>query len=112
MTSKHKKRQKNDMQPQFSYVHWLRWVIENFLMNITINSLLREAPQSVHIQVDNENYKYEFGSQAEHPIAYEQLYPYKSEFELKKYQSFAQIIPSHCYNSVWFIIEIGREWYK
>ena len=75
ITSKHKKRQKNDMQPQFSYIHWLRWVIEiNFLVNITINFLLREAPQSVHVQVDNETYKYEFGSQAEHPIAYISYY--------------------------------------
>ena len=26
VTSRHKKRQKNDMQPEFSYIHWLRLV--------------------------------------------------------------------------------------
>ena len=35
-----------------------------------MNSLLREAPKSVHVQVDSETYKYEFGNQAGRPIAY------------------------------------------
>ena len=36
VTSRHKKRQKNDMQPEFSYIHWLRLVIEVMFL-VTIN---------------------------------------------------------------------------
>ena len=51
VTSRHKKRQKNDMQPEFSYAHWLR-----------------EAPQSSHVTVDQEKYKYELVKGG--PVAY------------------------------------------
>ena len=38
VTSRHKKRQKNDMQPEFSYIHWLRLVVEiMFLESIKWN---------------------------------------------------------------------------
>ena len=42
VTSRHKKRQKNDMQPEFSYINWVI-----------------EAPKSTHVKVDPEKYKYE-----------------------------------------------------
>ena len=42
ITSSHKKRQKNDMQTQFSYVHWLR-----------------EAPKSTFVNIDIAKYKHE-----------------------------------------------------
>ena len=51
VTSRHKKRQKNDMQPEFSYAHWLR-----------------EAPKSSHVEVDQEKYKYELVKGG--PVAY------------------------------------------
>ena len=51
VTSRHKKRQKNDMQPEFSYAHWLR-----------------EAPKSSHVKVDQEKYKYELVKGG--PVAY------------------------------------------
>ena len=51
VTSHHKKRQKNDMQPEFSYAHWLR-----------------EAPKSSHVTVDQEKYKYELVKGG--PVAY------------------------------------------
>ena len=51
VTSRHKKRQKNDMQPQFSYAHWLR-----------------EAPKSDHVTVDKEKYKCELITGG--PVAY------------------------------------------
>merc|ERR1712131_392745 len=51
VTSRHKKRQKNDMQPEFSYAHWLR-----------------EAPKSSHVTVDQEKYKYELVQGG--PVAY------------------------------------------
>ena len=40
VTSKHKKRQKNDMQTEFSYIHWLI-----------------EAPKSTKVKVDRNLYK-------------------------------------------------------
>ena len=51
VTSRHKKRQKNDMQPEFSYAHWLR-----------------EAPKSSHVKVDKEKYKYQLIKGG--PVAY------------------------------------------
>ena len=42
VTSRHKNRQKNDMQPEFSYAHWLK-----------------EATKSENVKVDPEKYKYE-----------------------------------------------------
>ena len=39
LTSSHKKRQKNDMQPEFAYVHWLQ-----------------EAPKSKNVKVDSTEY--------------------------------------------------------
>lgn len=63
ITSRHKKRQKNDMQPEFSYIHWLRLVVEvMFLVSFNVKSLFREAPKSTHVDIDSENYKYEFGT--------------------------------------------------
>jgi len=44
VTSAHKKRQKNDMQPEFSYVHWLV-----------------EAPNSKYVTVNIDEYKNEPG---------------------------------------------------
>jgi len=40
LTSRHKKRQKNDMQPEFAYVHWLQ-----------------EAPKSKNVKVDPNEYR-------------------------------------------------------
>ena len=78
ITSHHKKRQKNDMQPEFSYVNWLRLVIQVFSLYLyRINYtkyLLREAPKSAHVQINSENYKYEFGDTSGKPIAYISYY--------------------------------------
>ena len=83
ITSRHKKRQKNDMQPQFSYVHWLRWFIDIMLLDRKFQwlFLLREAPKSTHVDIKSEAYKYEFGSQAEHPISY---IPYYNDMKRNK----------------------------
>ena len=51
VTSRHKNRQKNDMQPEFSYFHWLK-----------------EAAKSKNIKVDPEKYKYEIMGGG--PVAY------------------------------------------
>ena len=42
VTSHHKNRRKNDMQPEFSYVHWLK-----------------EATKSEYLKVDPKRYKHE-----------------------------------------------------
>ena len=42
VTSRHKNRRKNDMQPEFSYAHWLK-----------------EATKSEYIKVDANRYKHE-----------------------------------------------------
>ena len=51
VTSRHKSRQKNDMQPEFSYFHWLK-----------------EAAKSKNLKVDPEKYKYEIMGGG--PVAY------------------------------------------
>ena len=51
VTSRHKNRQKNDMQPEFSYFHWLK-----------------EAAKSKNLKVDPEKYKYEIMGGG--PVAY------------------------------------------
>ena len=71
------------MQPQFSYVHWLRWFIDIMLLDKKFQCLflLREAPKSTHVDIKSEAYKYEFGSQAEHPISY---IPYYNDMKRNK----------------------------
>ena len=51
VTSRHKNRQKNDMQPEFSYAHWLK-----------------EASKSENVKVDPEKYKYQIVKGG--PLAY------------------------------------------
>lgn len=51
VTSHHKNRRKNDMQPEFSYTHWLK-----------------EAVKSEYVKVKKERYKYEIIKSG--PIAY------------------------------------------
>ena len=51
VTSRHKNRQKNDMQPEFSYAHWLK-----------------EAAKSENVKVDPEKYKYQIVKGG--PLAY------------------------------------------
>ena len=51
VTSRHKNRQKNDMQPEFSYAHWLK-----------------EATKSENVKVDPEKYKYQIVKGG--PLAY------------------------------------------
>ena len=51
VTSRRKNRRKNDMQPEFSYAHWLK-----------------EAVKSEYVKVKPERYKYEIIKEG--PIAY------------------------------------------
>ena len=51
VTSRHKNRQKNDMQPEFSYAHWLK-----------------EASKSENVKVDPDKYKYQIVKGG--PLAY------------------------------------------
>ena len=62
VTSRHKNRQKNDMQPEFSYAHWLK-----------------EAAKSENVKVDPDKYKYEIIKGG--PLAY---ISYKNEMEKNK----------------------------
>ena len=51
VTSRHKNRQKNDMQPEFSYAHWLK-----------------EATKSQNVKVDPDKYKHQIVKGG--PLAY------------------------------------------
>ena len=62
VTSRHKNRQKNDMQPEFSYAHWLK-----------------EASKSENVKVDPEKYKYQIVKGG--PLAY---IPYKNDMGKNK----------------------------
>ena len=54
VTSRHKNRRKNDMQPEFSYAHWLK-----------------EATKSEYLKVDRKRYKHEIIRNGPNgPIAY------------------------------------------
>ena len=49
------------------------WLFK-FSVFIFTKYLLREAPKSAHVQINSENYKYEFGDTSGKPIAYISYY--------------------------------------
>ena len=70
VTSRHKKRQKNDMQTEFSYIHWLM-----------------EAPKSNKVKVDKNLYKAWYRVNRDCYIFYNSFISKSSNFNQPQFQS-------------------------